>query len=204
MKLYVDAGRAPNPRRVRIFLAEKGVSVPVETIDMGQLAHKAPSFTALNPLNRLPVLELDDGEIVTESVAICRYFEGLHPQPCLFGRDLKEQVRVEMWNRRMEINLLAGIAAVFRHTHPAMKEREKPQVPEWAEANRPRVRDFLALMDDALKSREYVAGDRYSIADITALVALDFMKPAKLSMPDDAANVKRWHAQVSARPGAVA
>ena len=109
---------------------------------------------------------------------------------------------VEMWNRRCEINFMANVAAVFRHLHPAMKELEVPQVPAWAEAKRPRVLEFLALLDSELANREFIAGDRYTVADITALVAVDFMKPARLAMPEEAANVKRWHAEVSARPSA--
>lgn len=203
MRLY-ESGRAPNPRRVRIFLAEKGISIPIEQIDLGALEHKSPAFTAINPLQRVPVLVLDDGTVIAESIAICRYIEGLRPEPPLFGRGAKEEALVEMWNRRMELNLLAAVAAVFRHLHPAMKEMEKPQVPEWAEANKPRVVEFLGLLDSELKDRLYVAGDHYTVADITGLVAVDFMRPARLDMPEQFVNVRRWHAQVSARPSAKA
>src|ERR1043165_1331620 len=120
MKLY-DGGRAPNPRRVKVFLAEKGITIAVEQVDLGKLAHKSPEFTAINPLQRVPALLLDDGTIITESIAICRYFEASRPEPPLFGRGAKEAALVEMWNRRMEHNLLAAVAAVFRHLHPAMK-----------------------------------------------------------------------------------
>lgn len=201
MKLY-DSGRAPNPRRVRVFLAEKGITVPSEQVDIGAMEHKTESFTALNPLQRLPVLELDDGTVITESIAICRYFEGLRPEPPLFGRGAKEEALVEMWSRRMELHLLASVAAVFRHLHPAMQELESPQVPDWGEANKPRVMDFLEFLDDELKDRLYVAGDHYTVADITGLIAIDFMKPAKLAVPIELANVRRWHGQVSARPSA--
>lgn len=203
MKLY-ESGKAPNPRRVRIFLAEKGVSVPIEQVDIQALEHKSSSFTALNPMQRVPVLVLDDDTVIAESMAICRYFEGLRPSPPLFGRGAKEEALVEMWNRRVEFNLLAGIAAVFRHLHPAMKEMEKPQVPEWGEANRPRVIDFMRILDAELKDRLFIAGDHYSVADITALVAIDFMRPARIEMPEEMTNVRRWHAQVSARPSAKA
>jgi glutathione S-transferase len=203
MKLY-DSKFAPNPRRVRIFLAEKGITVPAEQIDIAKLEHKTPEYAAINPLQRMPSLVLDDGTIITESIAICRYFEMLHPQPPLFGVDSKDAAIVEMWNRRAEINFLANVAAVFRHTHPAMKELEVPQVPAWAEANRPRVSWFLDMLDGELAAREFVAGDRYTVADITMQVAVDFMKPARLSIPEGAANVRRWHAAVSARPSASA
>ena len=120
MKLY-DGGRAPNPRRVRIFLAEKGIEIPLESVDLGALEHKSETFTALNPLQRLPVLTLDDGTVITESIAICRYFEALRSEPPLFGRGALEVALVEMWNRRVELNLYAAVSAVFRHLHPAMR-----------------------------------------------------------------------------------
>lgn len=201
MKLY-DSKVAPNPRRVRIFLAEKGVAVPTEQVDITAMQHKTPEYTAINPLQRMPSLVLDDGTVITESIAICRYFEMLQPEPPLFGVGPKDAAIVEMWNRRAEINFLANVAAVFRHTHPAMKELEVPQVPAWAEANRPRVSWFLEMLDRELATREFIAGDRYTVADITMQVAADFMKPSRLAMPEGAANVKRWHAAVSARPSA--
>ena len=134
MKLY-DSKMAPNPRRVRIFLAEKGIEVPIEQVDMMAKQHLTPEYTAINPLQRMPALELDDGTVISESIAICRYFEALRPQPALFGTGPKEIAVVEMWNRRCELNLLFTVAHVFWHTHPAMKELEVPQLPAWAEAN---------------------------------------------------------------------
>jgi len=203
MKLY-DSGRAPNPRRTRIFLAEKGISVPAEQVDMMAMQHKTPEYTAINPLQRMPALVLDDGTVITESIAICRYFEELQPEPPLFGIGAEEIALVEMWNRRCELNLLFGVAHIFRHTHPAMKELEVPQVPDWAEANKPRVAEFLAILDGQLKSHKFIAGERFSVADITALCAIDFMKPAKIPVPEGLDNLKRWHAEVSARPSAKA
>jgi glutathione S-transferase len=203
MKLY-DSRQAPNPRRTRIFLAEKGITVPTEQVDIMAKQHKTPEYAAINPLQRMPALVLDDGTVITESIAICRYFEALQPEPPLFGVGAKEIALVEMWNRRCEINFFANVAAVFRHLHPAMKELEVPQVAAWAEANKPRVIEFLHLLDGELKNTQYIAGDRYSVADITALCAVDFMKPARLAVPDDCTNVKRWHADVSARPSAKA
>jgi glutathione S-transferase len=203
MKLY-DGGRAPNPRRVKIFLAEKGLTVPMEQVDLGGMAHKSPEFTAVNPLQRVPALQLDDGTIICESIAICRYFEALNPEPPLFGQGAKDTAIVEMWQRRVELHLLMQVAHVFRNSHPAMKEMEVPQVPAWAEANKPRVMEFLELLDRELKDRRFVAGDRYTVADITGLIGIDFMKPAKLAVPDSLANLKRWHAEVSARPSAKA
>jgi glutathione S-transferase len=201
MRLY-DSKLAPNPRRARIFLAEKGISVPTEQIDIAAHQHKTPEYATINPFQRMPALVLDDGTIITESIAICRYFEMLHPEPPLFGVGPKDSALVEMWNRRAEINFFANVTAVFRHTHPAMKELEVPQVPAWADANRPRVAWFLEMLDCELANREFIAGDRYTVADITMQVAVDFMKPARLAMPEGVANVKRWHVAVSARPSA--
>jgi glutathione S-transferase len=203
MKLY-DTNTAPNPRRTRIFLAEKGIMLPTEQVDIMAFQHKTPEYTAINPLQRMPALVLDDGTVIAESIAICRYFEALQPEPPLFGVGPKEIALVEMWNRRCEINFFANVAAVFRHLHPAMKELEVPQIPAFAEANRPRVAWFLELLETELGKREFIAGDRYSVADITAMVAVDFMKPARLVMPEGAINVKRWHAAVAARPSAKA
>ncbi len=201
MKLF-DGGKAPNPRRVRVFLAEKGIEVPLVPVDMGAMGHRDPQVADRNPLRRLPVLELDDGTVLTESIAICRYFEEVHPEPPLFGTGAVGRARVEEWQRRMELNLLGAVAAAFRHLHPAMKEWEVPQVPEWGEANKPKVVDFLGLLDRELAGREFVAGDAYSVADITGMIAVDFMKPARIAVPDELAHVKRWHATVSARPSA--
>jgi glutathione S-transferase len=203
MKLY-DAKGAPNPRRTRIFLAEKGIEIPTEQVDINAKQHKSPEFAAINPLQRIPALVLDDGTVICESLAICRYFEALRPEPPLFGRGPLDIGLTEMWSRRVENNLFAPVAQVFRHLHPAMKELEVPQVPEWAEANRPRVFNFLEILDRQLADHEFIAGERYSVADITALVTIDFMRVPKLKVPDELTHVKRWHAAVSARPSAKA
>lgn len=203
MKLY-DGGRAPNPRRVRIFLAEKNIQVALEPVDLGSLQHKTDAYTAVNPLQRLPALQLDDGTVITESIAICRYFEAMEPAPPLFGIDGRDAAIVEMWNRRAELHLMGPVSAVFRHGHPAMAVMEVPQVPAWAEANKPRVLEFLGFLDRELGTRAYIAGPRYTVADITALVAVDFMKPARLSVPDDLVHLRRWHAEVAGRPSATA
>jgi glutathione S-transferase len=203
MKLY-DGGRAPNPRRVRVFLAEKAITVPLEPVDMGAMQHKSEAYKAINPLQRLPALVLNDGTILTETMAICRYFEAIKPEPALFGRAPRESALIEMWQRRMEINLLMAIQHVFRHQHPGMKELEKPQIAEWGEVNKPRVMDFLALLDRELSSRRFAASDAYSVADITGLIAIDFLKPAKLAVPPELTNVLRWHGEISSRPSAKA
>lgn len=203
MKLY-DGGRAPNPRRTRIFLAEKGIELPMEQVDLGALAHKSEVYAAVNPLQRVPALVLDDGTVITESIAICRYFEAMRPEPPLFGCGALEAAQIEMWNRRLELHLLFPVSHVFRNSHPAMKEMEVPQVPAWAEANKPRVQEFIGLLDRELGDRRFVAGDAFTVADITGLVAVDFMKPAKLALPEECRQVRRWHAEMSARPSAAA
>jgi glutathione S-transferase len=201
MRLF-DGGRAPNPRRVRIYLSEKGLSVPLEPVDMGAMGHRQAPVAARNPLRRLPVLELDDGTILTESIAICRYFEELHPAPPLFGTGALGRAKVEMWQRRLEFNLLGVVASAFRHIHPAMKEWEVPQVPEWGEANKPKALEFMRLLDFELAGREFAAGDAFSVADITGLVAMDFLKPARITVPDELVHLRRWHAALAARPSA--
>jgi glutathione S-transferase len=203
MKLY-DGGKAPNPRRTRIFLAEKGITVPTEQVDIMAQEHKTADFTAKNPLQRVPVLVLDDGTCISESIAICRYFEALRPEPPLFGQGALEAAMVEMWNRRAELNFLFIVAHAFRHLHPAMKELEVPQVAKWGEANKPRAVDFLRILDRELGDHEFVAGDRYTVADITTMVGYDFLKVAKIAVPEELIHVRRWHATVSARPSASA
>jgi len=201
MKLY-DGGRAPNPRRVRVFLAEKGITIPTEQVDLGKLEQRAEAYTAINPMQRVPALVLDDGTVIAESIAICRYFEAVQPDPPLFGRGALNVALVEMWNRRVEFHLFAPVTTVFQHLHPAMKVMVDPQVPAWGEANKPRIFQFLKFMDGELKRRPHIAGEDFSVADITALVAVDFMKVSKLAVPEELAEVRRWYAAVSARPSA--
>ena len=201
MKLY-DAGRAPNPRRVRIFLAEKGITIPLVQVDIGKLEHRGAEFASLNPMQRVPALELDDGTIIAESMAICRYFEELQPEPPLFGVGALQRAMVEMWQRQLELGLFGPVVFAFRHLHPAMKEMEVPQVSAWGEANKPRALDFLRLLDRHLADRAFVCGDAFTVADITGLVAIDFMKLAKIELPADLSHVRRWHAELAARPSA--
>lgn len=203
MKLY-DMGRAPNPRRVRIFLAEKGIEVPKQEVDLGALEQYSDEFTAMNPMQRVPVLVLDDGTVIAESVAICLYFEKLQSEPNLFGRDALECALVEMWNRRLELNFYGPVSQCFRHTSPAMAKREIPQVPDWGAVCRDKASEFLAFLEKELGTREYVAGNRFTIADITALCTVDFMRVIKLSLTPEMKNLARWHATVSARPSAKA
>lgn len=203
MKLY-DAGRAPNPRRVRIFLAEKGISVPLVPVDLTKLEQKSEAYARINPRQRVPALVLDDGTVICETMAICRYFEAIQPEPNLFGRTPEEIGTVEMWQRRVELEFLFAVASVFRHLHPAMAQMEVPQVPAWGEANRPRVAAFLEFLNNELADRAFVAGSRFTVADITCFVAVDFMRPMKMEVPSSLTHLLRWRDVVGERPSMAA
>ena len=177
MKIY-NSSTAPNPRRVRIFLAEKEIAVPYEEVDIGKAVNRGPEFRKKNPLAAVPVLELDDGTCISESVAICRYFEELRPNPALFGVGAKDRAIVDMWNRRMEFVLLQPIADAFRQRHEFFKGRIR-QVPEYAEAQRLNAEDGLKWLNEELATRPFIAGDTFSIADITAMVADRFRQSVK-------------------------
>ena len=202
MKLH-DSGPAPNPRRVRIFLAEKGVDVPTVQVDIGKKQNREPAFLALNPLGRVPVLELDNGTCIAESVAICRYFEATNPDPPLMGVDARDAALVEMWQRRMEIEVMNNVTGCFQNTHDYFKSRTV-QVPAYGELCRERAGLRLAWLDEVLAEREFVAGERYTIADITAQVAIDFGRVVKIKIDPEHKNLSRWHEAVSARPSAAA
>jgi glutathione S-transferase len=204
MTKILETRAAPNPRRVRIFLAEKGITVPFEELDLMKGALKTAEFTQLNWFQRVPVLVLDDGTAIAETMAICRYVEETHPEPALFGKGALGRAMVEMWNRRMELGLLLSVAQAFRHLHPAMAQLEVPQVAAWGEANKPRALEILGFMDRELAQRPFIAGDRFSVADITAQVAVDFMKPARIQRPAELKNLERWYQEVSSRPSAKA
>jgi len=202
MKLY-DSRMAPNPRRVRIFLAEKGIELPVVQVDIGKAENRRPEFLAKNPMGTLPVLELDDGTCIAETVAICRYFERTQAEPPLMGTGAKGEAVVEMWQRRMELEVALPIMQVFRNTHEFFKGRI-PQVPEYGEVCRRMVVKRLEWLDQELAGREFVAGDRYTIADITALCGIDFGKPTGIRVAPEWKHLARWHEAVSARPSAKA
>lgn len=208
MRLH-DADWAPSPRRVRIFLAEKGIAVERRTVDLraGELLSEA--YRAENPFVAVPVLELDDGELIPESAAICRYFEGLHPEPALFGRDPLEVARIESWTRRIEHDGYAAAVNVLRNGRPAFVDRPLPgawppmaQIPELAERGRMMWEVFARTLDRQLGAGEWVTGDSFTFADITLLVTADFGAAARLAIPDGAAHLRRWHAAASARPSA--
>ncbi len=202
MKLY-DSAVAPNPRRVRVFLAEKGIDVPKAQVDIAKAENRSPEYLAKNPMGGVPILELDDGTILTESVAICRYFEETKPEPNLMGRTALEKAQIEMWNRRMELELLAMTAGAFRNTHAFFKGRI-PQVPEYGAVCKAAAEKRLEWLDSELGKRKFVAGDRYTIADITALIGIDFGRPSDIRIKPEQKNLARWHQEVSSRPSAKA
>jgi len=200
MKIY-EFKAAPNPRRVRIFLAEKQLSVAYEQVDIFQRINRQPPFLAKNPFGTVPVLELDDGTCISESVAICRYFEEQQPEPPLFGRDARDKAEVEMWNRRVELILFHAVGMVWIHGSPLTKAIAR-QIPENVEPNRKRAAKFLEVLDRSLQDRRFLAGDAFSIADISAQCVIDFARVVDVT-PDPALSaVGRWHAEVSARPSA--
>lgn len=203
MKL-LDLPRAPNPRRVRIFLAEKRLDVPIETVDVAAGANRTPAFLRdRSPFGGLPVLVLDDGSALSESVAICRYLEALQPEPPLLGTDPLDAARVEMWNRRMEHELFRCVGDWFRNASAFFAERYV-QSPAAAEEARQLALERLAWLDGVLADRPFVAGERFTIADITALVAIDLGTPSVFAIAPEQQHLARWHTAVSARPSASA
>lgn len=199
MKLY-DGGRAPNPRRVQIFMAEKGIEIPRVQIDINKLEQQSVEFTDINPLQRVPVLVLGDGTAISESIAICRYLEELQPEPVLFGREALGRALVEMWQRRVELGFLMPVAFAFRHLHPGGAHLENPQIAAWGEVNQPRAREFMEFLDRELADRAFIAGDEFTVADISTYIAYRFLKPARIPYPEDLANLQRWYGVVHSRP----
>ncbi len=203
MKLYSHPV-APNPRRVRIFAAEKGIALTLVDVDILAGATRTPEFLAKNSSGAVPVLELDDGSCLSESVAICRYLEGLHPQPNLLGRNLREQAEVERWNRRMELEVFGAIGRTIQNTSPIFQGRFR-QFPEYGETQRAAASQRLERMDRELAGRQFVAGDRFTLADITALVAIDIgAQLGNFAIPPQLTELTRWHKAVSSRPSAAA
>ena len=202
MKLY-DSAHAPNPRRVRIFLSEKGIEVPSVQVDIGKAENRRPEFLAKNPMGGIPVLEFDDGTYLAESVAICRYFEEMQPKPALIGIDARDRAIVEMWNRRMEFEIALPIMQSFRNTHDFFKGRI-PQVAEYGEVCKATAEKRFEWLDAELNGREFIAGDRYTIADITALVGIDFGRVTEIRILPDQKNLQRWYEAVGSRPSAKA
>ena len=211
MKLY-DSAMAPNPRRVRIFMAEKGVSCDNEQIDIVKGENLTDDFLGINPRGMLPTLVLDDGTVLDETVAICRYFEETNPEPALMGTDATDKAKVEARQRHMEWDGLIGAMEAFRNAFPGFAKRglggsvgTVEAIPELAERGKATLSRFYERLDADLADSKFVAGDTFTIADITALCTIDFAAgAARVPVPDECANVKRWHAEVSARPSAKA
>jgi len=209
MKFY-DCTTAPSPRRVRIFLAEKGISVPTVQVDLRNNEQLTPAFRKINPDATVPSLELDDGTRINDAVGICVYFEAIHPRPPLMGETAEEKALVASWQREAERNGFYAVMEVFRNSAPGLKGRALPgphdyeQIPALAERGRLRVQHFQEQMDARLGQSEFIAGPHYSIADITALITIDFAVRAKMPIPENYEHLRRWYAQVSARPSAKA
>lgn len=202
MKLYGERNPAPNPRRVRIFLAEKQLELPYEDVPLRKRAHKTPEFRAKNSLGQVPVLELDDGTTLSESVSICRYLEELHPSPNLFGETPLERARIDMWIRRIELVLMQPISAVWVHAHPLTSQLGHERFSAYGESRREVTSKSMAWLDRELAGNPYVTGPRFSMADIIALTTIDFAGFVGLPLPASCEHLRAWHERVSQRPSA--
>lgn len=209
MKLY-DYEGAPSPRRVRIFIAEKGIEIPTVQVDLAAKAQHETEFDDVNPHRTVPVLELDDGSRITNTAGIYAYLEALHPQPSLLGDTPAEKGRIAECSWRIENEGYMAVAEAFRNkakgfvNHALPGPDEYAQIPDLIDRGLARTQNFFRDFDESLRSREFVAGDRYTMADITALVTIDFAKWMKQTLPESAANARRWYDVVTSRPSASA
>ena len=205
MKLYVSP-RAPNPRRVQMFMAEKNINgVELVNVDLNAQEHKQTAYLAKSPLARVPALELDDGRVLTETRAICTWLEGLHPEPNLMGRDAQERAFIEMADRRMEWYLMLPLANAIRHTHPGLAPLEQPQFPDFGRSQLVKATETAIWLDGELQRQPWVAGDRFTIADITAFCTVEFGKLMRFKPADAGLHaLQAWRDQVAARPSAAA
>jgi glutathione S-transferase len=204
MKLYTSS-RAPNPRRVLMFMAEKGIAnIQMVQVDLGGGEHRSEAFAALNPMAQVPVLELGDGRTLAETRAICTYLEGIYPNPNLMGEDFEERAFIEMMDRRCELQLFLRIANCVRHTHPGLAALEQPQFGDFGAAQGVRMRETTHWLDGVLADRDFVAGHRFTIADITAFCALEFARGLMKYRPSDdgLTNLQAWRDRIAARPSA--
>ncbi|MES3025542.1 MAG: glutathione S-transferase family protein [Pseudomonadota bacterium] len=204
MKLYISTF-APNPRRVTMFIAEKGIEgIETVAIDLGTGEHRGEAFLAKNPLGRVPALELDDGRVLCETRAICSYLEGLHPAVNLMGEGFDEHAFIEMADRRVEMHLFAGIANAVRHCHPGLAALEQPQFPEFGASQGEKMRETARWLDGELSRHAYVAGERFTVADITAFCALEFGRGLMKFRPgaEGMAHLQEWRDRIAARPTA--
>lgn len=202
MQLYVSP-RAPNPRRVLMFLAEKGVQLPQVNVDLNAQEHKSAAFRAKSPLARIPALELDDGRVLTETRAICTFIEGLHPEPNLMGVDATERAFIEMADRRVEWYFMLPIGNCVRHTHPGLAPLEQPQFPDFGRSQGEKLRETAAWLDAELQRQPWIAGDRFTIADITAFCALEFARLMRFQAGAEGfAALQAWRDRMAERPSA--
>jgi len=210
MKLY-DFKTAPNPQRVNMFLAEKGLEIPTIEINTRARAQFSDFFMSVNAVSQVPVLELDDGTYISETMAICRYLEELHPEPALFGRDAKEKALIEMWSRRAEFMGYLAVADMLRNSSPVFEDRGLPGVPsgvpqiaELVTRGRNSMGRFFDHFDQRLESTRFVAGDNFSVADITTFITISFATRVNVKIPDSSTNLARWHKKIAARPSTAA
>lgn len=205
MRLY-EYEAFPNPRRVRMFLAEKGITLDRVQVDVPNGEHKKPAFLLKNPAGAVPVLELDDGICISETNAICRYLEEIAPEntPLLLGRDAREKAEIEMWQKRIEDGLLGTLLTYFHHATAGLGDTERYRNLDWGQHNLSRTHDGLRLLETRLSESPFVSGENYGVADITALAAIDLATVLGVDIPENHANTRSWHDRVSARASAAA
>jgi glutathione S-transferase len=203
--IYYDSPNpAPNPRRVRIFAAEKGIKLDTQTVSIMAREQKSADFLAINPRGQTPALKLDDGTVIAESVSICRYLEALHPDPPMFGATPVEIATIDMWIRRIELVLMAPVGAIWVNNHPFTAKVVPERFPDYGDSCRPKVDAAMAMCDETLGQTPFIAGSTYTMADIILLTTIDFAAFVGLPMPDAMTNLRDWHARVTARPSASA
>lgn len=200
MILYTEADIAPNPRRVHIFLAEKGIAIRQQRLSLRKGEHKSPEHLARNSLGQVPVLELEDGTCISESISICRYLDALHPDPPLFGDSPLDRAKIDMALRRVEFQLMAPVGLFWAHAHPLTAKLVR-QHPEFGESNRARYDRIARWLDaEMADGRPHIAGEAFTIADIAALTTIDFATFIGLPLPEDCARLLQWHGRVMERP----
>jgi glutathione S-transferase len=201
MILYGAPMPAPNPRRVRMFLAEKGIDLPETTVNMMKREHKSPEFRAKNSMGQLPALELDDGTCISETVSICRYFEETNPSPPLFGKTAVEKALVDQWIRRVEFAVMMPVGNFWRHAHPRTAAL-LTQFKDFGESNKETYKGAQKYLNRELEGREFLVGDSLTMADICLLSTVDFAEWIGLPVEDEFANLTAWRARMKARPSA--
>ena len=202
MKIF-ETRTAPSPRRVRIFLAEKNIPMEYVQLDIEKGENLSTQFKAKNPMGKVPILQLDDGVCISEAASICRYFEEIQPEPSLMGTTPLEKAQIDMWQRQVEMYLFMQVGMCFQHTTGYFKDRMTP-IKEYGEVAGKNAVDFLEILDRRLAESKFIAGETFSIADITALCAIDFARVVKLKISDEQQNLQRWYQSVSNRPSAKA